>query len=76
MNPAVHLLHLRQGNRPIEEFVEDFFGLSHLLDFNDIALKDIFWFGLTEEISCLMIPHTPHWTLAECIEHVLQLCAF
>ncbi len=43
MNPAVRLLHLRQGNRHIEEFVEDFCGLCNLVDFNDTALKRLFF---------------------------------
>ncbi len=52
MDPAVsRLLCLRQGDRTIEDYVEDFCGLCHLVDFNDVALKDILQVGLNEPIS-------------------------
>ncbi len=42
MNPAVvRLLHLRQGDQAIEEYVQDFCELCHLVAFNDVALKGI-----------------------------------
>ncbi len=51
MNPAVsRLLCLRQGDRAIEDYVKDFCGLCHLVDFNDVALKDICRVGLNEPI--------------------------
>lgn len=43
MNPAVRLLHLRWGNRPIEKFVADFCGLCKLVDFNDTASQRHFF---------------------------------
>ncbi len=37
MNPAVsRLICLRQGDRAIEDYVEDFCGLCHLVAFNDV----------------------------------------
>ncbi|KAL0154418.1 hypothetical protein M9458_050267 [Cirrhinus mrigala] len=42
MDPASRLFCLRQGNRPIEDYVVDFCKLCHLVNFNDVALKDIF----------------------------------
>ena len=43
MNPAVsRLLCLCQGDRPIEDYVQNFCGLCNQVDFNDVALKDIF----------------------------------
>lgn len=32
-----------------------------------------FCFGLTEEISCLILHNTSHWTLAQRIDHALLL---
>ncbi len=45
MNPADNLVRLRQGNRPIEDYVEDFCGLCHKVDFNYNFMKDIFRYG-------------------------------
>ncbi len=68
MDPAVSLILLRQGNRAIVDYVADFCELCDQVGFNDIALKDIFCFGLTKELSCLMPPHTPHWSLQQYID--------
>lgn len=56
---AVSLFSLRLGDQAIEDFVKDFCGLYEQVEFNDIALKDIFRFGLREDISHLMPHHTP-----------------
>ena len=40
MDPAVRILQLRQGNRPLEDYTRDFLDLSHLIDFPDYALID------------------------------------
>ncbi|KAL0192160.1 hypothetical protein M9458_010456, partial [Cirrhinus mrigala] len=54
MDPASRLFRLRQGNRPIEDYVTDFCELCYLVPFNDVALKDIFHYGLDDPIqSCL-----------------------
>ncbi len=51
MNLAVsRLLCLRQDNRDIEKYGQDFCGLCHLVAFNDVALNDIFRVGLNEPI--------------------------
>lgn len=74
MNPAViRLLRLRQRNRAIEDCVEDFCGLCHLVDFNDVALKDIFRVGLNEPICSQLPGGKIHWSLEEYIDHALFL---
>ncbi len=73
MDPAGRILQIHQGDRPVEDYVEEFCGLCCLVVFNDTALKDIFRFGLSHEISCLMPPHTPHWSLQQYIDFALRI---
>ncbi len=49
-DPAVSLLRLQQGNQAIEEYIEKFCELCNQVDFNDVALKDLFRVGLNEPI--------------------------
>ncbi len=48
MNSADHLVCLRQG---IEDYVEDFCGLCHQVDFYHLLLKDIFDFGMDKHLT-------------------------
>ncbi len=75
MDPAVsRLLCLRQGDRTIEDYVEDFCGLCHLVDFNDVALKGILRVGLNEPISFWLPGGKINWSLEQYIDHALLLC--
>ena len=73
MNPAVALLNLRQGNLPIESYVAEFCELSHLVDFNDVALKDIFRVGLNEPVCSQLPGGKIHWSLAQYMDYALLL---
>ncbi len=74
MNPAVsHLLYLRQSNRAIEEYVEDFCGLCHLAGFNNVVLNDMFRVGLNEPIRSRLPEGKIHWSLEQYIDHALLL---
>ncbi len=73
MNPADRLVHLRQGNQAIEDYVRDFCGLCNLVDFNDVALKDLFWVGLNEPIRFLLPGGKIHRSLQKYIDHALFL---
>ncbi len=46
----VSLLRLRQDNGAIEDYVVEFLELSNQVDFNEVALKEIFRVGLNEPI--------------------------
>ncbi len=72
MNPAVSLLHLRQGNGAIEDYVVEFLELSNQVGFNEVALKDIFRVGLNEPIHSGLPGGKIHFSLAEYIELGLQ----
>ncbi len=67
MNPAVSLLRLRQGNGAIEDYVVMFLELSNQVDFNEVALKDIFRVGLNEPIRSGLPGGKIHFSLAEYI---------
>ncbi|KAL0195019.1 hypothetical protein M9458_008591, partial [Cirrhinus mrigala] len=73
MDPASCLIQLRQGNRPIEQYVMDFCELCHLVDFKESFLKDIFYFGLCKDISNKMPGHHRHWSLVRYIDFALLL---
>ncbi|KAL0151201.1 hypothetical protein M9458_053392 [Cirrhinus mrigala] len=73
MNPASRLLCLRQGNRAIEEYVEDFCNLCNLVDFNDVALKGIFCNGLKDNLYDLMPDNRCSVTLQEYTDYALLL---
>lgn len=51
MGPVNQLLHLRQGDCSIEDYDYQFCELSYQLPFDEIALKDIFHFGLHESVK-------------------------
>ncbi|KAL0198836.1 hypothetical protein M9458_007376 [Cirrhinus mrigala] len=74
MNPAVsRLLTLRQGDRAIEEYVEDFCNLCHLVKFNDVALKGIFCNGLKDNLYNFMPDNRCSATLEQYIDFALLL---
>ncbi len=73
MDPASRLVRLRQGNRSFEEYVADFCELSYQVDFKESFLKDIFWFGLSKDISRLILLNTHHWALEKYIDFALLL---
>ncbi len=71
MNPAVSLFCLRQDDRAIDDYVADFCGPCHVVDFNDVTLKGIFRHGLKESLYDLMPENTYSATLEEYIGHAL-----
>ncbi|KAL0199220.1 hypothetical protein M9458_007760, partial [Cirrhinus mrigala] len=73
MDPASRLIQLRQGNRPVVQYVMDFCELCHQVDFNDTFLLDIFRFGLDKSISRFLPRSTSHWTLESYIDLALRL---
>ncbi|KAL0153935.1 hypothetical protein M9458_050758, partial [Cirrhinus mrigala] len=73
MDPASRLFRLRQGNRPIEDYVIDFCELCYLVPFNDVALKDIFRHGLDDLIRSGLPGGKIHWSLEQYIDFALWL---
>ncbi len=73
MDSASRLVRLHQGNYSIEEYVADFCKLSYQVDFKESFLKDIFWFGLSKDISRLMSLNNHHWTLEKYVDFALLL---
>ncbi len=50
-DPFNQLLDLRQGSLSIEEYATHFFVLSDKVPFDEVVLKDIFHFGLSEPVK-------------------------
>lgn len=69
MDPAaIKIMCLRQGDRPIEENVQDFIQVSHLKSISDLCLMIFFRGGLLESLYTEMQLHEPHWTLMHYID--------
>ncbi|KAL0194889.1 hypothetical protein M9458_008461, partial [Cirrhinus mrigala] len=73
MDPASHLFCLHQGKRCIEDYVVDFCELCYLVEFNDVALKDIFRNGLNNPIRSGLPVGKIHWSLEQYIDFALRL---
>ncbi|KAI2647952.1 Protein piccolo [Labeo rohita] len=76
MDPASHLFCLHQGNRCIEDYVVDFCGLCYLVEFNDVALKDIFRNRLNNPIRSGLPGGKIHWSLEQYIDFSFRLAGF
>lgn len=67
VSPSGATIFMFQGVRDLEEYVEEFVGVSHLAQCNHIVLLEGFWIGLCDEIWLVMQRGNSCWTLAEYI---------
>ncbi len=74
MEPFNQLLDLKQGSSPIEEYVTQFYEISCKVLFDEVALKDIFRFGLSEPIKSYLPEGKFHCSLKDFMDYAL-LCA-
>ncbi len=74
MDPFDQLLDLKQGSSPIEEYVTQFYKISCKVPFDEVALKDIFRFGLCEPIKSYLPEGEFHCSLKDFMDYAL-LCA-
>ncbi len=74
MDPFDQLLDLKQGSSPIEEYVTQFYEISCKVPFDEVALKDIFRFGLCEPIKSYLPEGKFHCSLKDFMDYAL-LCA-
>ncbi|XP_051971617.1 uncharacterized protein LOC127635553 [Xyrauchen texanus] len=78
MDPAAYsvnyrLLCLKQGDRPLEDHVQDFLELAHLSDFPDHALVAFFRVNLNESLREWLPPASRCWTLLGFVEETLRV---
>ncbi len=74
MDPFDQLLDLRQGSSSIEEYITQFCELSYGIPFDDVVLKDIFRFGLSEPIKSWLPEGKFNCSLKDFMDYTL-LCA-
>ncbi len=74
MDPFNQLLDLRQGSQSIEEYVTQFCALSDKVPFDEVALKDIFSFGLSEPVKSWLPEGKFNVSLKDFMDYAL-LCA-
>ncbi len=74
MDPFNQLLDLRQGSQSIEEYVTQFCVLSDKVPFDEVALKDIFRFGLSEPVKSWLPEGKFNVSLKDFMDYAL-LCA-
>lgn len=72
-DPAALLYTHTQDGCPIEEYVEEFIKLSHLVSWSNGTLNTLFWLGLSDHL--LNQVHATYTTcsLTQYIDHVLWL---
>ncbi len=74
MDPFDQLLDLRQGSSSIEEYITQFCELSYRKPFDDVILKDIFRFELSEPIKSWLPEGKFNCSLKDFMDYTL-LCA-
>lgn len=72
-DPAALLYTHTQDGRPIEEYVEEFIGLTHLVPWSDGTLKTLFWLGLDDHLLNPVSVTDTTCSLTQYIDHVLWL---
>ncbi len=72
ISTAVSLL--PQGNQAIEDYVTNFCGLCHLVNCNNVAVKDIFRVGLNEPIRS-QLPGG-RFIERDCVQRLSDCCLF
>lgn len=71
MNPAVRIIRLRQGNRSLEDHIQDFLEIADFSDLPDYTLIDFFCYGLNEHYQSKLILDGPQF-----LDFVLLLRGF
>lgn len=74
MDPAIRFAHLSQGNRPLEDHIQDFLNIAYHSDFLDFALIDFFSHELNEPLITKLISHGPLGWLCQFSDYALLLC--
>ncbi len=69
MGPAGKFLSIRQGDRSIEEYAEDFLGMAHQSATDKTCLMIIFWGGLANPFKSMM----PYWAPEALLEDYINL---
>ncbi len=73
-DPAELLYTHTQDGRPIDEYVEEFIGLSHLVPWSDV-LKTLFWLGLDDNLVGQVPTAVMSGSLAQYVDCVMLLCS-
>lgn len=71
MHPVAEIMRLRQGNRPIEDYVTDFLELAYQTPLDEVCLMLFFRGGLSEPLYSSM--PEPNRTLIQYIEWALSM---
>ncbi len=74
MDPFNQLLDLRQGSLSIEKYATQFCVLADKVPFDEVVLKDIFRFGLSEPVKSWLPEGKCNVSLKNCMDYAL-LCA-
>ncbi len=72
-DPAEVLYSSTQDGCPIEEYVEEFIGLSHLVPWSDDVLKTLFWLGLDDSLVGQVPAPAIACSLTQYIDYVMLL---
>ncbi len=73
MDPLDQLLDLRQGSAAIEEYFTQFLEISDKVHFDEVFLKDIFRFGLSESVKSWLPEGKFNVSLKNVIDYALMV---
>ncbi len=73
MGPAGKFLEIRQGDRSIEDYAEDFVGMPRQSATEKTCLMVIFWGGLADSFKSMMPYWAPEVSLEEYVNLALHL---
>ncbi|KAL0177061.1 hypothetical protein M9458_025955, partial [Cirrhinus mrigala] len=73
MDPVISFALRAQGNRSLEDHIQDFLDIVQYSDFPDCALMDLFSHGLNEPIRTMLIVSGPRGSLIEFLDFALLL---
>ncbi|KAL0161264.1 hypothetical protein M9458_044989, partial [Cirrhinus mrigala] len=69
------LMNIQQVERPLEQYVEEFLSVFHLVGWSDAMINECFQMGLYDDkLFCSITPDDCRKPVAEFINHVLALC--
>ncbi|KAL0172557.1 hypothetical protein M9458_032868 [Cirrhinus mrigala] len=69
------IMNIQQAERPLEQYVEEFLSVVHLVSWSDAMINACFQMGLNnDKLFCSITPDDCHKPVAEFINYVLSLC--
>ncbi len=73
MDPALRIVHLRQGVHSLKDHIQDCLDIAYLSDLLDCALIDLFFHELNEPLRSVLIRDGPRGSFYQFLDFALLL---